>query len=42
MLSLPSTAHYVNAPNDMHFSLQAPHRNAPNYNNQVSATEANF
>ncbi|XP_015061993.1 uncharacterized protein LOC107007748 [Solanum pennellii] len=42
MLSLPSTAHYVNAPNDIHFALQAPHRNAPNYNNQVSATEANF
>ncbi|KAL3349602.1 hypothetical protein AABB24_022629 [Solanum stoloniferum] len=42
MLPLPTTAHYANAPNDIHFALQAPHRNAPNYNNQVSAPEANF
>lgn len=39
MLPLPTTAHYANAPNDIHFALQAPHRN---YNNQVSAPEANF
>lgn len=42
MLPLPTTAHYANAPNDIHFALQAPHRIAPNYNNQVSAPEANF
>ncbi|CAN4111107.1 unnamed protein product [Withania somnifera] len=42
MLPLPTTAQYANAPNDIHFAHQVAYRNVPNYNNQVSAIEADF